>query len=422
VSPLLIGLLAGAALVSAMWLYALLLPSQWRAIRFLYDVGDSPAVTNNGFPHDDAPAVYAGDPDPWPDVLIIAPGRNEGHLLEKTIGSLCAMTYPRFRVVFVDDQSTDNTREVCEKLAARFPHFSVIHNTTPPPPGWIGKTWAVAQAEPLTQSAEWILFTDSDLEYHPECLTQAVRLQHHRNADLVSFLPALKFETLGELLGLLPAMTLICIKIPLAAANDPADSRALIAGGFFLIRGELYRHLRGHSGVRGQVIEDIAFGQRAKAAGKRVFTAATHSLFSARMYEGWADTYNGLKKNAYAGANYRPLAILPITFFLLFIGALVPAYALAAAIACILHPTPVTIALLAVTLTGFAAQLAVGIRSAWFLSLRPLTAFALAPGFAFYALIFLASVLDHYRGGNTWAGRRMAPKNVRSLAQTDRDG
>lgn len=414
-------LLILSALAALFWLTLLLLPSQRRALHFLYNAADSPDRLNRAFPADDITTPYAGDPPRFPHVTVIAPGRNEGHLLAQTLGSLCSMSYPDFNVVFIDDQSTDNSRDVLAALAARHPHLTVIHNTTPPPPGWVGKTWAVAQAEPHTRTADWLLFTDSDLVYHPDCLTQAVRLALHRRADLLSMLPALVYESPGELLGLLPAMLLITFKLPLTAANNAKDPRALVAGGFFLIQGAVYRDLGGHAGVRGQVIEDIAFGQRAKSAGKRIYTAATHDLFTARMYEGARDTFNGLKKNAYAGANYNPLAILPITAFLLFVGALVPLYPLLALLQCIAQRSPLATITLALSLLAAIAQFLAALRTTRLLHFPARTALALAPGFAFYLAIFLNSILDHYRGGNTWAGRKMSPTNLQSLADTSKE-
>ncbi len=413
---MLIVLLMILSLLAALfWSYVLLLPSQRRAPLFLYDHGDSPDRLNGAFPTDDVTTPYADDPPRFPPITIIAPGRNEGHLLSETLGSLCSMSYPDFRVIFVDDQSTDNSREVLATLAARHPHLTVLHNTTPPPAGWIGKTWAITQAEPYTRDAGWLLFTDSDLVYHPDCLTQAMRLALHRRADLLSLLPGLRYESFGELLGLLPAMTLITLKLPLYRANDPATPVALVAGGFFLINGETYRHLGGHAGVRGQVIEDVAFGQRAKAAGRRVYTAATHDLIVARMYEGFRDTFGGLKKNAYAGANYNPLAILPIAAFLALLGAAVPLYLLAAMVLACVEPSGVTLTTLAFALVAFVAQSIAGVRASRLLGFSAITALTLAPGLGFFLLIFLGSVVDHYRGGNTWAGRKMHPTDVQSL-------
>src|SRR6185369_13259213 len=126
---------------------------------------------------------------------------------------------------------------------------------------------------------------DSDLIFRPDCLKQMIRLAQHRRTDIVSLLPAMRFETLGERLPLLAAMVIINLRFSLYTTNNPRDPKALVAGGFLLVRRDIYHALGGHAAVRGQVVEDIAFGTRAKALKKRVFTAITHDLVTARMYE-----------------------------------------------------------------------------------------------------------------------------------------
>ena len=204
----------------------------------------------------------------WPVVTVIVPGRNEGHILEKTLGSLCAMDYPHFRVVFVDDQSTDGTAEVCKTLLARHANLTVIHNTQPPRDGWIGKTWAVHQAAGYMNDGDYLLFTDSDLEFNPQCLRQMIRLAQHRRTDIASLLPAMRFETLGELLGLLAAMTIINSWLFALHVQQSKKIRACWSPEVFLLvkLATMITHLGvAMRAVRGQVVEDVAIGTRAKA-------------------------------------------------------------------------------------------------------------------------------------------------------------
>ena len=414
----LIGLVILFTLVAAWYLYLGLTPSQRSLRRFVYCTGTAPDALNGAFPGDDVTSSTPADPENWPSVTVIVPGRNEGHLLARTLGSLCAMEYPHFRVVFVDDQSTDNTAEVCRELEGRLPHLTVIHNQEHPRDGWIGKTWAVHQAEPYMQAGDYLLFTDSDLGFHPQCLKQMIRLALHRRTDITSLLPSIRYETLGELLGLLCAMTIVNTKLSLYDCNNPKVPRALVAGGFLLVKREAYHELGGHAAVRGQVVEDVAFGTRAKAMGKRVFTALTHDLYTARMYEGWRDTYFGLKKNAYAGANYQPLFAAVIFAFLIFFGAMPPVYAVGGITFAVLHPAPLTLALAVLGMIGFGGEMALGVRTAKYMGMRPRVAWTLPLGFVFYATVFAGSVVDHYRGGNTWSGRRLG--KVQTLAHAGR--
>jgi cellulose synthase/poly-beta-1,6-N-acetylglucosamine synthase-like glycosyltransferase len=411
-------LLIFVAVIALWWMVYRLSPSLKQLPRFFYGSSDLPDRLNACFPGDDVREAFAGDPPQWPTVTVIVPGRNEGHILERTLGSLCSMDYPDFRVVFVDDQSTDNTAEVCRKLEGLHPHLTVIHNTQSPRDGWVGKTWAVHQAEPFMREGDYLLFTDSDLEFRPDCLRQMVRLAIHRRTDIASLLPSLCYETLGELLGLLAAMVIVNTRLSLYVSNNPKYPRTLVAGGFLLVRRDVYTALGGHAAVRGQVVEDLAFGTRAKKLGYRIFTALTHDLYTARMYEGWRDTFHGLKKNAYAGANYRFFFGMIIAAFLLLFGAMVPFYAMMGTVLWITLPSLMTFLLCVFGLLGWMAQHAVGVQTARFVGMRPRVAWLLPAGLFFYLTVFIGSMIDHYRGGNQWAGRRVA--NVQTLAQAAR--
>jgi cellulose synthase/poly-beta-1,6-N-acetylglucosamine synthase-like glycosyltransferase len=409
-----------ASLAALWWGILLAAPAQRFLSKFVYSSDTPPNRFNGIYPGDDVVEPTSPDPMTWPAVTVIVPGRNEGHILAKTLGSLCAMDYPRFRVVFIDDQSTDDTAQVCRQLEQKYPHLAVIHNQEAPRDGWIGKTWAVHQADSCMQDVgtDYLLFTDSDLEFHPQCLRHMIRLARHRRTDITSLLPRMLYETTGELLGLLSAMCIINSRLSLYHTNNPKIPRALVAGGFLLVKRETYHELGGHAAVRGQVVEDVAFGTRAKALNKRVFTALTHDLYRARMYEGWLDTYRGLKKNAYAGANYSPAFAAFIAAFLLFVGALPPLYALAGILACIGYPTALSLMIALVGIAALAFQTASAARTARFVGFSPWTALLVAPAFAFYLAVFLGSILDYYRGGNTWAGRRVT--NAQTLQSAGR--
>ena len=58
-------------------------------------------------------STYAKDPPEWPSVAIIVPVFCEGPSVLQTAASFAALDYPRdkLEIVFVDDQSTDDTYE-----------------------------------------------------------------------------------------------------------------------------------------------------------------------------------------------------------------------------------------------------------------------------------------------------------------------
>src|SRR6267378_2020778 len=58
--------------------------------------------------------------------VLITPARNEQTFIEKTLASMVAQTRPPERWVIVNDGSTDNTAEIVERFAARFPWIELI--------------------------------------------------------------------------------------------------------------------------------------------------------------------------------------------------------------------------------------------------------------------------------------------------------
>ena len=86
----------------------------------------------------------ASEPTAWPSVVAVVPARNEADVIARTIGSLLNQNYPgAFRVILVDDQSTDGTAEAARKLD-RTERLDVRTGAARPT-GWTGKLWAVSQ-------------------------------------------------------------------------------------------------------------------------------------------------------------------------------------------------------------------------------------------------------------------------------------
>src|SRR5437879_2633717 len=116
-----------ALLSAAAWLYLLLCHGRF----WLMDQRLPPAAAH---PDTDQPRVVA-----------VVPARDEAEVLPATVSTLLDQDYPgEFRIVLVDDASSDGTGDVAEKLALERSSLRLnVLRTDGPPPGWAGKVAAM---------------------------------------------------------------------------------------------------------------------------------------------------------------------------------------------------------------------------------------------------------------------------------------
>ena len=126
-------------------------------------------------------------------------------------------------VVLVDDESADGTAEVAATLGRQAPGARLLVVAgEPPPPGWAGKVWAMAQGVHAAGDAEYVLFTDADIAYAPGSLTALVRAAGSR--VLVSQMALLRADTFAERL-LIPAFVYFFAQLyPFRRAGRPGPS------------------------------------------------------------------------------------------------------------------------------------------------------------------------------------------------------
>ena len=127
------------------------------------------------------PATLPASPSSWPSVTVVIPARDEADGIAETIGSLLRQDYAgAFKIVLVDDNSSDGTADVARRCAAEAnaaERLEIIAGQ-PLPRGWTGKLWAVKQGVEAAQSAahppDYILLSDADIVYSPEVLAGLV--------------------------------------------------------------------------------------------------------------------------------------------------------------------------------------------------------------------------------------------------------
>lgn len=63
----------------------------------------------------------------WPPFSILVPCYNESENAIETLVTACAMDYPEFEVIAINDGSRDNTGAILDHLAERLPRLRVLH-------------------------------------------------------------------------------------------------------------------------------------------------------------------------------------------------------------------------------------------------------------------------------------------------------
>lgn len=101
-------------------------------------------------------------------VSIITPSWNCGRFVEETIRSIQAQTYQNWEILFQDDCSTDNTKEIVDRLAAADTRIKYECNSQ-------NSGAAITRNNALRRAkGRWIAFLDSDDLWEPTKLEKQI--------------------------------------------------------------------------------------------------------------------------------------------------------------------------------------------------------------------------------------------------------
>jgi len=268
-----------------------------------------------------APELPPAIPQEHPDVDIVVPARDEAHTIAAAIGSLLAQDYRgKFRVILVDDNSTDGTAA----LAGTAANLTVI-TLQSKPVGWSGKLWALSQGVEASQ-APVLLFTDADIVHDPRHLSSLVAKLLQSRLELVSEMVRLNCASLAER-ALVPAFVYFFQMLyPFSRVNDPSSSAAAAAGGTVLIRREALQRIGGIEAIKHCLIDDVALATAVKKSGP-IFLGHSGLAASIRPYPSFADIWHMISRTAFTQLRYSP-ALLALTLLALTVVWLVPAGAI----------------------------------------------------------------------------------------------
>jgi chlorobactene glucosyltransferase len=233
-------------------------------------------------------------------VSVIVPARDEERAIERTVQALLAQTYPDLEIVVVNDRSVDRTGEIL----ARYPELVVVDNEEPPP-GWLGKPWALHQGS-LRATGELLLFVDADVIYAPDLVTRAVAHMEERDVVLLSLFPNFEQRGFWEHV-ILPNLAVFAFTfLPLWLANRTRIVHLAVGGGpGNLVRRDAYEAAGGHEALRAAVVDDVGLARLMRREGHRTETVRAEKDVNVRMYHGLREIVDGFTKNSFAVFDYN---------------------------------------------------------------------------------------------------------------------
>ena len=258
------------------------------------------------------------EPMNYPSVSILVPARDEEKRISKCIRSLLGQDYPNYEVIVLDDESSDDTANILQRIGIDYPRLKVLAGTSPPE-GFTGKNWACAQLVQHAQG-ELLLFTDADTIFQPQALKEIVRAMLGEQADLITGYPRQLMESWGEHL-LIPFFlwAVLCFTPLWLAYRLRIPSLSTAVGQMMLFRLAAYHRIGGHAALGDVIVEDIALAKNINRAGLRWRVVNITDLISCRMYLGSQEAFNGFAKNLFATFDFRLGEFL---FVYLWLGAL----------------------------------------------------------------------------------------------------
>lgn len=242
-------------------------------------------------------------------VSILIPARNEADNIIGLLKSIHQQDYPHYEVIILDDESTDDTYQICAAFASNHPQFKVIKGHKLPT-GWIGKNYACHQLA-KEATGTYLLFLDADEKVQPGLINSAVHRMQVNKLGLLSLFTNQEMVTMGEklvvplmhyiLLNLLPVKLVSLVKNPSVAAAS---------GQFMLFDADIYEQEQWHRAVKDKVVEDVEIMRLIKTKSYNGEALLANGLISCRMYKNYNEAINGFSKNFLAAFNYSVIGFL----------------------------------------------------------------------------------------------------------------
>jgi glycosyltransferase involved in cell wall biosynthesis len=263
--------------------------------------------------------LVADDTFIQPAVVMIIAVKDEEAEVEAALTSICNLAYSNYRILVINDRSTDRTGEILAKMEVLHPSISVItiHDL---PPGWLGKNHALYQGY-LQSGEEWMLFTDADVHYSVRALARAMNYVRANRLDHLTVLPEITSPSSLFKAVMNTFSIMLEVKLRPWAVSDPSSDASIGVGAFNLVSRVAYERAGTHVRISLRPDDDLKLGENIKRAGLRQGVVYGEKEIWLQWYSNLSEFVRGLMKNTFSVSNYHlPTAIAMATAtFIIFV-------------------------------------------------------------------------------------------------------
>lgn len=242
-----------------------------------------------------------------PKISVLIPARNEEKNIEKCVKSILNQNYPEFELIVLNDNSTDLTPQILDKLKENYPRLIIIENVSLEN-GWLGKANACQKLYEESKG-EILVFIDADTIHKEDSILKAVSFFVKTQSDLVTIFPQEIVDSFFEKL-IIPFMNfaLMCFYPLIPFAN----------GQFMLYKREVLDKFNGFQKIKGEVLDDIKMANLLRINKYKVNILSGKDISFCKMYYDTKSLFYGFIKSYFAIFDYHLLLSIFVFTYLIF--------------------------------------------------------------------------------------------------------
>ncbi|MGB9842735.1 MAG: glycosyltransferase [Caldisericia bacterium] len=242
-----------------------------------------------------------------PKISILIPARNEEKNIEKCVKSILNQNYPEFEIIIFNDNSTDSTPQILDKLKENYPKLIVINNISLEN-GWLGKANA-CQKLYEESNGEILVFIDADTFHKENSMLKAISFFVKTKSDLITIFPQEIVDSFFEKL-IIPFMNFALMSFyPLIPFAN---------GQFMIYRREVLDKFNGFQKIKGEVLDDIKMANLLRINKYKVNVLSGKDISFCKMYYDTKSLFYGFIKSYFAIFDYHLLLSIFVFTYLVF--------------------------------------------------------------------------------------------------------